>query len=101
MTETLTIRYRVEGNREALRRLAELDGRRAPDGPALLAYEGDELVAAVGIEDGRVIADPFRYTTDVVNTLVLRAAQQRDADAVHPLRWLAVGHRVSRWGFTA
>jgi hypothetical protein len=101
MTESITIKHAQQADVDALRRLAELDGRRAPSGPALVAYADEELVAAVGVEDGRVIADPFRYTTDVVDTLILRAAQQRDDGQVRPLRWLALGHRVSRWGITA
>jgi hypothetical protein len=100
MTEPITIRQTHQAEAEALRRLAELDGRRAPTGPALLAYADDELVAAVGVEDGRVVADPFRYTSDVVMTLMLRAAQQRDGGRARPLRWLALGHRVGRWGLT-
>jgi hypothetical protein len=100
MTEPITIRHSHQSDAEALRRLAELDGRRAPTGPTLLAYADDDLVAAVGVEDGRVVADPFRYTSDVVKTLTLRAAQHRDDGRVRPLRWLALGHRMGRWGFT-
>ena len=101
MTESIRIKHAQPADGDALRLLADLDGRRAPSAPALLAYADDELVAAVGVEDGRIVADPFRYTTDVVDTLMLRAAQQRDDGRVRPLRWLALGHRVSRWGITA
>ena len=101
MTESITIRHSHQADGEALRRLAELDGRRAPSGTVLLGYTGDELVAAVGVEDGRVVADPFRYTSDVLRTLLLRAEQQRDDGRVHPLRWLALGNRIARWGLSA
>jgi len=101
MTESITIGHSHQDDGEALRRLAELDGRRAPSGPVLLGYADGELVAAVGIEDGRVVADPFRYTSDVVRTLLLRAEQQRDDGLVRPFRWLALGHRVGRSGVAA
>ena len=50
-------------------RLAALDDRRAPHGPALLAYVGDELRAALGLRDGQVVADPFHRTDDIVEML--------------------------------
>ena len=54
-------------------RLAALDDRRAPHGPALLAYVGDELRAALGLRDGQVVADPFHRTDDIVEMLRLEA----------------------------
>ena len=101
MTEAITIRHTAEVDREALRLLAELDGGRAPDGPALAAFAGDELIAAVGVDDGRVVADPFRHTVDVVRTLLIRAEQERGDGGRHLFRWLALGHRLSRQGMAA
>src|SRR5919108_1450249 len=75
MSDTITIRHTTEADREALRRLGDLDGGRAPAGPALAAYENGELVAAVGVEDGRTVADPFRYTAYLVRMLDLRIEQ--------------------------
>src|ERR671922_105599 len=49
MSDTITIRHTTEADREALRRLGDLDGGRAPAGPALAAYENGELVGAVDV----------------------------------------------------
>jgi hypothetical protein len=60
-------------------RLAALDDRRAPHGPALLAYVGDELRAALGLRDGQVVADPFHRTDDIVAMLRLEARYEEAA----------------------
>jgi hypothetical protein len=60
-----------------VRRLAELDGARAPSGRLLVAEADGELVAAVPLAGGPAIADPFRHTTAIVSLLGLRAAQLR------------------------
>jgi hypothetical protein len=101
MTESITIRHTTEADREAIRRLGELDGGRAPGGRALVALAGDEPIAAVGVDDGRAVADPFRYTLDVVRMLSLRAEQERRDGSHRRLRWLALGHRLGREGSAA
>jgi hypothetical protein len=101
MTESITIRHTTEADREALRRLAELDGGRPPRGRALIALAGGEPIAAVGVDDGRAVADPFRYTLDVVRMLSVRAEQERGDGFRRPLRWLALGHRLGREGSAA
>jgi hypothetical protein len=63
----------------AVWRLAALDDRRAPRGPALLAYVGDELRAALGLRDGQVVADPFHRTEDIVEMLRVEAHFERAA----------------------
>jgi hypothetical protein len=69
MHESITITHSVDTDEAAIRRLALLDDRRPPHGPALLAYVGGELRAAVGILDGQVVADPFHLTADIVELL--------------------------------
>jgi len=54
-------------------RLAALDDRRAPHGPALLAYVGGELRAVLGLRDGHIVADPFHRTADIVEMLRVEA----------------------------
>lgn len=73
--EHIVIRSAVPADSDALARLAALDSRRPPHGDALVAEADAELVAAVGVEDGRTIADPFRPTADAVALLELRARQ--------------------------
>ena len=76
MTEPITITHANEDNSQELWRLAALDDRRAPKGPALLAYVGDELRAAVGIVDGRAVADPFHPTAEIVEILRFQARKE-------------------------
>ena len=71
----ITIRRSNHHDRDVLGRLAELDSRHAPRGDALLAFDDRELVAALPLEGGEPIADPFHYTAEVVDLLRLRAAQ--------------------------
>jgi hypothetical protein len=75
MTEQpLTLRIAGPDDDAALRRLAELDSSRPPNGRVLLAVVGSEPVAALGVETGTVVADPFRPTADVVAVLRKAAA---------------------------
>lgn len=54
-------------------RLAALDDQTAPTGPILLALIDDEPVAALALESGAVVANPFLRTDDAVQLLRLRA----------------------------
>jgi len=56
-----------------LRRLAALDSARPLSGPALLAEVDGRAVAAIGLGDHRVVADPFEHTAEVVELLKVRA----------------------------
>jgi hypothetical protein len=72
----ITITHSAETDVPSLRRLAALDDRRAPHGPALLAYVDGELRAAVGLLDGQAVADPFHRTADIVEMLRVRAREE-------------------------
>ena len=75
MTDTtLTIRRAIAADAGALARLAALDSASPPTGEALLAEVDDELWAAVEIESGTAIADPFRPSGDLVELVRLRAS---------------------------
>jgi hypothetical protein len=74
----ITIRFSTEADRTRLGELAELDGRPAPRGEALLAEVEGRLVAAVGVADGVAVADPFALTSDTLDLLRLRAEQERE-----------------------
>jgi hypothetical protein len=69
----LTIRYATTADQFAVRRLAVLDSASPPTGDVLLAEVGDELWAALSIDTGAAIADPFRPSGDMVDLLRLRA----------------------------
>jgi hypothetical protein len=72
-TDTVVIRP-AEGIEDAvaLRSLAELDSKKAADGPALLAEVDGEARAALFLADGRIVADPFHPTADLAALLRAR-----------------------------
>ena len=76
MTEPITITRSTEADAPGLWRLAALDDRRAPRSPALLAYVDGELRAALGLADGRAVADPFHPTAELVEILRFQARQE-------------------------
>ena len=76
MTEAITITRSTPDDTPNVQRLALLDGRRAPAGPALLAYVDGELRAAVGLVGGQAIADPFHPTAEIVEVLRFQARQE-------------------------
>src|SRR4051812_16191404 len=63
----------------ALRELAELDSSHVPAGDLLVAESGGEVIAALALNGGERIADPFRPTADVIALLELRAAGAKPA----------------------
>ena len=73
LAPTVIIRAARGSDGPALRRLAELDSRPVPAGELLVAETGDEMVAALSLETGAGVADPFRHTADVVDLLAYRA----------------------------
>ena len=69
----ITIRTATTADEFAVRRLAALDSSSPPTGDILLAEMDDELWAALSIDTGDSIADPFRPSRDLVDLLRLRA----------------------------
>src|SRR5689334_14990282 len=76
---SFTIRRAWPADARALARLAELDSAILPTAPLLLALAGDELRAAVSLQDGTTISDPFRPSTSALELLRIRASQLRAA----------------------
>jgi|tagenome__1003787_1003787.scaffolds.fasta_scaffold20982870_2 hypothetical protein len=70
---TIAIRPALLDEAADVRRLAYLDSQRPLRGDVLLALQDGVAVAAVSLADGRVAADPFRRTADIVELLKLRA----------------------------
>ena len=73
----LQLRAATDADASALLRLARLDSSRPPTGHIVVAEDGGELVAAISVDDGATIADPFRATAPIVAMLRLRADQIR------------------------
>ena len=82
----LSLRPATSADR-AVAYLSELDEAERLTGSVVVAYRGDRPDAAVSLDDGRAVADPFVRTADVVALLRLRARQERSA----PARRLGLG----------
>ena len=74
-TRSVSIRPARPADAIAVARLAALDSSRAPRGTVLLAEVDGELWAALGVEDGHAIADPFRPSREALALLRARAQQ--------------------------
>jgi hypothetical protein len=67
----LTIRLATLDDVPALLRLAALDSAAPLAGRVLMAELGGVPIAAVALEGGAMIADPFEHTEDAVRRLSL------------------------------
>jgi hypothetical protein len=84
----LTIRLATPDDARALRRLAEIDSAARLTGRALLAEVDGVAAAAISLETGAAVADPFQYTADIVRMLRLRRDQLTRQGGRGPLRSL-------------
>jgi hypothetical protein len=71
--KNLTIRRATSADEFAVRRLSALDSAFPPTGDVLLAEMDDELWAALSVDTGHAVADPFRPSGDLVQLLRFRA----------------------------
>ena len=69
------IQLRLSACRDELERLAALSERRVRDGDWIVADVNGVPVAAVSVEDGTTVYDPFRATSQAVSLLQLRRKQ--------------------------
>lgn len=76
---TVAIRRARDSDIALLHDLADLDSCKPLEGPVLVALVEDGIWAAIGLDDGRVIADPFLPTARAVELLRLRVRQLRGA----------------------
>jgi len=75
--ENITIRRAVADDDASLVRLAQLDSKRLPSGSFLMAEVDGKAWAAIELESGEVVADPFHPTADLAEMLWLRATRIR------------------------
>lgn len=73
----VTVRLAGDPDSPALVRLAALDSAPVPAGPTVVAVVDGELIAALPVDRGTAIADPFHRTGALVQMLELRAGQLR------------------------
>jgi hypothetical protein len=83
----LAIRRGRPSDAAELRAVAELDSARPLTGDTIVAVADGRLVAAVSLHDGRVVADPFVPTADIVEMLRIHTAGGRSR-AARPRRAL-------------
>src|SRR5262245_50609141 len=86
-----TIRSALPIDAPAIEALAELDSSRAPRGQVLIAEVGDELWAALSLDDGHGLSDPFRPAAEALLLLSeharrLRGARRERSHRFGPLR---------------
>ena len=85
-TEPVLMRRATSADNARVWELARLDNKRMPAGPHLVAEVSGEIVAAVSLTSGTVVADPFRRTSDAVAMLELRAHQVGAVGELHERR---------------
>jgi hypothetical protein len=76
----LTIRWATPDDAVPIARLAQLDESRPPRGVVLLAEVGQALWAAISLDDGHLVADPFRLSGEVAFDLAQRARKLKRAE---------------------
>jgi len=86
---TVALRLAHDDEADVVRLLARLDDSPPLDGDVLLALVDGAPVAALSLSDGRVVANPFVRTADVVTLLGVRASQLSPA---RPPRRLGLIH---------
>jgi hypothetical protein len=73
----VTVRVATGRDHDAIKRLEDLEGRRLPDEPALVAEVEGTILAARTLMTRIAVADPFRPTGQLAEMLDLRSVQLR------------------------
>ncbi len=73
----VTLRYAAAADAPRLHDLAALDSAVPPDGPVLIAEVDGRLRAALPVDGGAPISDPFHRGRELLELLRLRAEQLR------------------------
>jgi hypothetical protein len=103
-SDSVTIRTAGADDEAALRRLADLDSTRVPDGPVLMAEIAGQPVAAISVLSRDSFADPFVPTLELRRLLELRASQLHLSSAEERRRglrkpdysvWRTTGRRLA------
>lgn len=69
----ITIRAAHADDSRSIARIAGRDSRRVPQGRLLVAVVGADIRAAISLDDGATVADPFHRTAELVEMLRLRS----------------------------
>jgi hypothetical protein len=93
---TLVIRVATRFDDAELHRLAALDSARPLGGTVIVAQSDGRIDAALSLDEGRAIADPFRPTAGLVEILRARAARLHGEPAAAPTRLRRLGLIAAR-----
>jgi predicted MFS family arabinose efflux permease len=80
------IRAAADEDAAALAHIAEVDSQRPLQGPVLVGLIDGRPAAAISLEDGRAVADPFRSTGHLVAHLRVRAGAVTVAERMPSVR---------------
>ena len=92
---TITIRPAGPADVAVIADLSQLDSQRAPTGDVMIAFHDDVAVAAISVDTGQVVADPFRptiSTVELLRTSAARVATPAQARRRRPLALRALTH---------
>lgn len=90
----VVLRPAVSADASVLADLAVLDSAKPLTGDVLVAFTGGDVVAAMSLDTGAVISDPFVPTTGLVE--MLRGAAHRAAPKSRRHRRLSLVPRLAR-----
>jgi len=76
-TASLTIRHASAADEADLTRLAALDSSRVPSGELIVAQLDGRLVAALSVDTGAAIADPFEHTAAILDSMRAQVRSSR------------------------
>ena len=85
----ISIRFAAAGDAQSLERVAERDSALLPGGRLLIGEVAGEVQAALSVDTGEWVADPFRPTAAIVDLLRLRARQVERAPQGTKRPWTA------------
>jgi hypothetical protein len=74
-TDSISIRPFTDSDVQAVREVAQRDSSTVPAGMLLVAEVGGRVRAALSLDTGEVVADPFARSAELVDLLRARARQ--------------------------
>lgn len=99
LPDCASVTFRLAGadDEPGLAQLAQLDSRSLPAGRLLVAEVDGELVAAISLDDGASVANPYRPTAAIVRLLELRARRLQARGTIRrvvlAVRWKTFARR--------
>ena len=93
---SISLRIARTEDRPAVTRVAQRDSALLPAEPLLLAVAPGGVRAAISLSDGKIVADPFVHTAELVDLLRARARQlARTTPSAQSSGWRRTGRRIA------